>query len=81
MKMQMQKVIRYIDQKSHALFSDFPFSGYIAEHTNLRVYLSIGMWLTGLLTCLFGMAFFWNIHTTSFFFLVQVRLHDFSCLW
>ena len=46
-------------------------SGYIAEHTNLRIYLSIGMVLTGVLTALFGMAFYWNIHSLYFFFLVQ----------
>ena len=47
-------------------------SGYIAEHTNLRIYLSTGMVTTGLFTCMFGMGYFWNIHQLSYFFLVQI---------
>lgn len=47
-------------------------SGYIAEHTNLRIYLSMGMITTGLFTCMFGMAFYWNIHKLSYFFLINI---------
>lgn len=43
-------------------------SGYIAEHTNLRIYLSIGMVLTGLLTSGIGLAYYFNIHSLAFFF-------------
>ena len=47
-------------------------SGYIAEHTNLRIYLSSGMILTGLFTAVTGMAYYWKIHSISYFFLVQI---------
>ena len=47
-------------------------SGYIAEHTNLRIYLSSGMLLTGMLTALFGLGFYLKIHSLYFFFLVQI---------
>ena len=47
-------------------------SGYLAENMNLRIYLSTGMLLTGVFTALFGMAYYWKIHSLSFFFLVQI---------
>jgi len=48
------------------------FSGYIAEHTSLRLYLGFGMINTGIFTTLFGMAYFWNIHSLVYFFAMQV---------
>lgn len=47
-------------------------SGYLAEQTNLRIYLSIGMVLTGVSTCLTGLAYYLNIHSLSFFVLFQI---------
>ncbi|XP_065655778.1 glucose-6-phosphate exchanger SLC37A2 [Hydra vulgaris] len=47
-------------------------SGYIAEHTNLRIYLSLGMFFTGIFTSLFGLGFFLKIHSLYFFFLIQI---------
>lgn len=47
-------------------------SGYIAEHTNLRIYLSVGMVLTGVFTGLSGLAYYLNIHSLSFFVLLQI---------
>lgn len=47
-------------------------SGYVAEHTNLRIYLSVGMITTGMFTCMFGMAYYWSIHKLSYFFLINV---------
>ena len=49
-------------------------SGYIAEHTNLRVYLSGGMVMTGALTSLLGMAYYWELHALSYFFLINTLL-------
>eukprot|EP00794_Sanderia_malayensis_P010901 gene10901-12060_t len=48
------------------------FSGYIAEHTSLRIYLGSGMLMTGLFTIAFGMAYFFKIHTLAFFFSMQI---------
>ena len=47
-------------------------SGPIAEHTNLRVYLSAGMISTGIVSAIFGLAFYFDIHSIYFFFLMQV---------
>lgn len=47
-------------------------SGYVAEHTNLRLYLSIGMISTGALTAVFGSAYYFHVHSLYFFFLLQV---------
>jgi len=47
-------------------------SGYIAEHTNIRIYLSSGMVLTGVFTGLIGSAYYFDIHSIYFFFLMQV---------
>eukprot|EP00111_Clytia_hemisphaerica_P020056 TCONS_00059132-protein len=35
-------------------------------------YQASGMITTGLFTCMFGMAFYWQIHQLSYFFLVQI---------
>ena len=50
-------------------------SGFIAEHTSLRLYLGLGMIGTGIFTILFGMAYFWNIHSLVYFFAMQVLYH------
>ena len=47
-------------------------SGPIAEHTNLRVYLSVGMISTGVVSAIFGLAYYFDIHSLYFFFLMQV---------
>jgi MFS transporter, OPA family, solute carrier family 37 (glycerol-3-phosphate transporter), member 1/2 len=48
------------------------FTGHVAERTNLRNFLSIGMIGAGLWTICFGMAFFWDIHSFSYFVAVQI---------
>ncbi|XP_022320041.2 glucose-6-phosphate exchanger SLC37A2-like isoform X2 [Crassostrea virginica] len=48
------------------------FSGHIAERMNLRYFLSLGMISSGLMTVLFGMGYFWNIHSLFFFIGVQI---------
>lgn len=47
-------------------------SGHVAERMNLRHFLSLGMLLSGLLTALFGMGYFWNIHQYWYYIVVQV---------
>ena len=48
------------------------FAGRIADAANLRVFLTIGMMGTGVFTVLVGMAYFWNIHSYSYFIIMQV---------
>nr|XP_046266303.1 glucose-6-phosphate exchanger SLC37A2 isoform X2 [Scatophagus argus] len=47
-------------------------SGIFGERLPLRYYLSVGMLLSGLFTCLFGLGFFWNIHTLWYYAFIQV---------
>lgn len=47
-------------------------SGIIAEHVNLRYFLTIGMILSGLANYFFGLAKVYNIHAFSYFFIVQM---------
>lgn len=48
------------------------FSGFLAERFNLRYFLSLGMILSGCMTYLYGIAFYYNIHNFWYFFWVQV---------
>uniref|UniRef100_A0AAX7UQ78 Glucose-6-phosphate exchanger SLC37A2 n=1 Tax=Astatotilapia calliptera TaxID=8154 RepID=A0AAX7UQ78_ASTCA len=48
------------------------FSGIFGERLPLRYYLSIGMLMSGLFTCLFGLGFYWNIHSLGYYAFVQV---------
>ena len=50
-------------------------SGHVAERTNLRYFLVVGMCLSGLFTALFGLGRYWHIHSLSFYIGVQVTLH------
>lgn len=47
-------------------------SGIIGERLPIRLYLSVGMWFSGLFTCLFGLGYFYNIHSLGFYVFVQV---------
>uniref|UniRef100_A0A673XM51 Glucose-6-phosphate exchanger SLC37A2 n=1 Tax=Salmo trutta TaxID=8032 RepID=A0A673XM51_SALTR len=49
------------------------FSGIFGERVPLRYYLTTGMLLSGLFTCLFGLGFYWNIHSIWYYAFVQVR--------
>jgi len=49
-------------------------SGHIAERTNLRYFLTVGMCSSGLFTALFGLGRYWHIHSLSFYIGVQVNL-------
>lgn len=48
------------------------FSGMVAEHVNLRYYISIGMILSGVSSYLFGLGKVYNIHAMRYFLAVQV---------
>lgn len=47
-------------------------SGHIADKANLRHFLTLGLLLSGAFTALYGMAFFWDIHSLPYFLFVQV---------
>jgi OPA family glycerol-3-phosphate transporter-like MFS transporter 1/2 len=55
---------------SYALFMFF--SGYIADRCNLRYFLSAGMILSGFLLYAFGMAYYLNIHSMTYFVIIQI---------
>ncbi|XP_068685243.1 glucose-6-phosphate exchanger SLC37A2-like isoform X1 [Montipora capricornis] len=48
------------------------FSGFVAEHMDLRHFLTIGMISSGMLTIAFGLGYFWNIHSFAYFVTVQI---------
>lgn len=48
------------------------FSGIFGERLPLRLYLSAGMLLSGLFTALFGLGFYWNIHSLGYYAFIQV---------
>lgn len=48
------------------------FVGHVAERTNLRNFLASGMIMAGLWTVCFGFAYYWKIHSFSYFVAVQV---------
>nr|XP_032826687.1 LOW QUALITY PROTEIN: glucose-6-phosphate exchanger SLC37A2-like [Petromyzon marinus] len=47
-------------------------SGVIGERVPMRLYLTVGMVLSGFFTILFGLGFFWKIHSLPFYIVVQV---------
>ncbi|KAL6098471.1 slc37a2 [Pungitius sinensis] len=48
------------------------FSGIFGERVPLRYYLSFGMLMSGVFTCLFGLGFYLNIHSLWYYSVVQV---------
>lgn len=48
------------------------FSGFLADRCNLRYFLSAGMVLSGLLLYAFGLSFYFNIHSLTYFLVIQV---------
>ncbi|XP_065818826.1 glucose-6-phosphate exchanger SLC37A2 [Labrus bergylta] len=47
-------------------------SGIFGERLPLRYYLSFGMLMSGLFTCLFGLGFYLNIHSLGYYAFIQV---------
>ena len=60
--------------KCYKIFFLFSFdgSGFVAEHMDLRHFLTIGMLSSGLFTALFGMGYFWKLHYFAYFVTIQV---------
>lgn len=48
------------------------FSGFVAEHMDLRHFLTVGMLSSGLFTALFGMGYFWKLHYFAYFVTIQI---------
>ncbi|XP_061817670.1 glucose-6-phosphate exchanger SLC37A2 isoform X2 [Nerophis lumbriciformis] len=48
------------------------FSGMFGERLPLRYYLSFGMLMSGVFTCLLGLGFYWNIHSFGYYASIQV---------
>uniref|UniRef100_A0A0P4W2W3 Sugar phosphate exchanger 3 n=1 Tax=Scylla olivacea TaxID=85551 RepID=A0A0P4W2W3_SCYOL len=48
------------------------FSGFVAERMDLRLFLSGGMVLSGVFASMFGLGYFFEIHTLWYYILVQV---------
>jgi OPA family glycerol-3-phosphate transporter-like MFS transporter 1/2 len=44
------------------------FSGHLGDTLDLRIFLTWGMIGSGLLTCLFGMGYFWDVHDLTFYY-------------
>ena len=59
--------------KCYEIFFLFSFdcSGFVAEHMDLRHFLTIGMLSSGLFTVLFGMGYFWKLHYFAYFVTIQ----------
>lgn len=48
-------------------------SGIIGERLPIRYYLTFGMLASGAFTALFGLGYFYNIHSLGFYVVTQVR--------
>lgn len=49
-----------------------PFSGHLAERTDLRIFLTVGMATSGFTTILFGLGYYLDIHMFAYYFIAQV---------
>ncbi|TNN05136.1 Glucose-6-phosphate exchanger SLC37A2 isoform 2 [Schistosoma japonicum] len=47
------------------------FSGHVADKMDLRIYLCIGTLLSGMTTIAFGLGYFFNIHSFTYYAIVQ----------
>eukprot|EP00056_Hartaetosiga_gracilis_P021083 m.22656 g.22656 ORF g.22656 m.22656 type:complete len:501 (+) comp8878_c0_seq1:56-1558(+) len=47
------------------------FSGHVGDRSNLRYFLTFGMIGCGMLCTLFGMGYFWSIHSLWYYLLIQ----------
>ncbi|KAF8393104.1 hypothetical protein HHK36_021345 [Tetracentron sinense] len=48
------------------------FSGHIGDRIDLRVFLVFGMFGSGISTVVFGLGYWWKVHTLGFFLVVQI---------
>ena len=49
-------------------------SGFVAEHMDLRHFLTLGMLSSGLMSVFFGLGYFWNFHKFAYFVTIQVLI-------
>ncbi|CAL8068469.1 unnamed protein product [Calicophoron daubneyi] len=47
-------------------------AGHIADRFHLRVFLTFGCILTGIMTCVFGLGYYLKIHSFAFYLIVQI---------
>lgn len=57
----------------HACLFPCSLSGIIGERLPIRYYLTFGMLASGAFTALFGLGYFYNIHSLGFYVVTQVR--------
>lgn len=57
----------------HACPFPCSLSGIIGERLPIRYYLTFGMLASGAFTALFGLGYFYNIHSLGFYVVTQVR--------
>ncbi|GMH04594.1 hypothetical protein Nepgr_006434 [Nepenthes gracilis] len=48
------------------------FSGHLGDRIDLRVFLAIGMFGSGIFTIAFGLGYWWDVHQFLYFFVVQI---------
>jgi MFS family permease len=48
------------------------FAGHLGDRLHLRLFLTVGMMVSGLFVCLFGLGYWLDIHYLSYFITVQV---------
>jgi hypothetical protein len=58
----------------HASLFPCYLSGIIGERLPIRYYLTFGMLASGAFTALFGLGYFYNIHSLGFYVVTQVRV-------
>lgn len=54
-------------------------SGIIGERLPIRYYLTFGMFASGACTALFGLGYFYDVHSLGFYVVTQVRLRSTAC--
>uniref|UniRef100_A0A671UFK8 Glucose-6-phosphate exchanger SLC37A2 n=1 Tax=Sparus aurata TaxID=8175 RepID=A0A671UFK8_SPAAU len=68
-----QSLFGYLDNSFLVAYAIGMFiSGIFGERLPLRYYLSFGMLMSGLFTCLFGLGFYLNIHSLGYYAFIQV---------
>lgn len=68
-----KQLLGLLDSSFLFTYAIFMFiSGMVAEHLNLRYYVSIGMIMSGFATYLFGLAKVYDIHWLGYFIIVQI---------
>ncbi|EFJ15133.1 hypothetical protein SELMODRAFT_180365 [Selaginella moellendorffii] len=48
------------------------FAGHLGDRLDLRIFLTMGMVGSGTFVCLFGLGYWWNIHSLYYFLFVQM---------